>query len=38
MKTKTILLLALLLTAGQRVWAQASESLTFVNKNYLYDE
>lgn len=33
MKTKTILLLALLLTAGQRVWAQASESLTFVTKS-----
>lgn len=33
MKTKTILLLALLLTAGQRAWAQASESLTFVTKS-----
>ncbi len=33
MKTRTILLLALLLTAGQRAWAQASESLTFVSKS-----
>lgn len=32
MKTRTIILLALLLTAGQRAWAQASESLTFVRK------
>ena len=33
MKTRTILLLALLLAIGQRAWAQASESLTFVDKN-----
>jgi hypothetical protein len=32
MKTRTILLLALLLAIGQRAWAQASESLTFVDK------
>lgn len=33
MKTRTVILLVLLLTAGQMVWAQVSESLNFVDKN-----